>query len=157
MKTLIRPLLVLALLSPAPSAFAQGLLHAKQIIFGMDCAPCAYGIEKGLKRLPGIESVKVSLNEGYAEVTATQGASVSLAQIREVIRDNGFTPKDVHVVLEGMLQLTPPQLVAGVITYPLVLTGKTDIAHGQRVKLTGVIAADATQVQVEEIEPLPGL
>jgi copper chaperone CopZ len=156
MKLIIRPLLILALLSTAPTALAQGLVHAKQTIFGMDCAPCAYGIEKGLKKLPGVASVKVSLNDGYAEVTVAPGSSVSVAQIRRVIRDNGFTPKEARIDLEGTLQLIPrPQLLAGGTSYPLVLSSQAGIATGQRVKLTGVVAADAEQVQVENIEPLP--
>lgn len=123
----------------------------------MDCAPCAYGIEKGLKKLPGVAEVKVSLNDGYAEVKVTPGSSVSVAQIRDVIRDNGFTPKEAHIVLDGTLQLTPrPQLIVGATIYPLVLSSTSaGIATGQRVKLTGEVVADAAQVQVEKIEPLP--
>ena len=153
MKPIIHPLLILALLSAPTEALAQGLLYAKQTIFGMDCAPCAYGIEKGLKNLPGIESVKVSLNDGYAEVTVAPGSAVSLDQIRRIVRDNGFTPKEARIDLEGTLQLNPrPQLRAGAITYPLVLSGEKEIAPGLPVKLTGVVAADAAQVQVEKIE-----
>lgn len=28
-----------------------------QEVFGMDCAPCAYGLERGLKKMDGIEKV----------------------------------------------------------------------------------------------------
>ncbi|MEX2497033.1 MAG: heavy-metal-associated domain-containing protein [Woeseia sp.] len=81
------------------TALADGLGHVKQTIFGMDCAPCAYGIERSLKRLSGVEHVTVSLNDGYAEVRLGDDSRATLADIREAIRKNGFTPKgaDVHV------------------------------------------------------------
>ena len=80
-------------------ALADGLEHVKQTIYGMDCAPCAYGVEQGLKGLSGVEQVKVSLNDGYAELSLANDSQATLADIREVIRKNGFTPKtaDVHV------------------------------------------------------------
>ncbi|MEG3190962.1 heavy-metal-associated domain-containing protein [Lysobacter sp. D1-1-M9] len=156
MKSILKPILIIALLGAPTVALAQGLVHAKQTIFGMDCAPCAYGIEQGLKRLPGVESVKVSLNDGYAELTLAAGSSTSMQQIRAVIRDNGFTPKEARIDLEGTLALTPtPQLIAGETRYALALDNAAGAAAGQRVKLTGVVETDVTQVQVEKIEPLP--
>lgn len=83
---------------------AAGLEHVDQAIFGMDCAPCAYGIEQGLRKLPGVTSVRVSLNEGKAVVTLAPNSATTLARIREVIRHNGFTPKDAHVVVAGRLE-----------------------------------------------------
>lgn len=156
MKSILKPVLVLALFGAPCIALAQGLLHAKQTIFGMDCAPCAYGIEQGLKGMPGVESVKVSLNDGYAEVTLAPGSATSVAQIRQLIIDNGFTPKQAHVQIEGQLTLTPtPQLIAGQTRYPLELGSGTPATAGQHVKLTGVIAADSLEVQVENVELFP--
>lgn len=91
-------ILFLASLLPV-SALAAGLEHVNQTIYGMDCAPCAYGVEQGLKGLSGVEQVKVSLNDGYVEVHLANDSQTTLAEIREVIRKNGFTPKaaDLHV------------------------------------------------------------
>lgn len=83
---------------------AAGLEHVDQTIFGMDCAPCAYGIEQGLRKLPGVTSVRVSLNEGKAAVTLEPNNATTLASIREVIRHNGFTPKDAQVLIAGQLE-----------------------------------------------------
>jgi copper chaperone CopZ len=82
---------------------ADGLEHVKQTIYGMDCAPCAYGIEQGLKALSGVEAVTVSLNDGYAEVELSEDSRLTLADIREVIRKNGFSPKDANVRVSGKL------------------------------------------------------
>ena len=45
------------------------LVKVDQEVFGMDCAPCAYGLERGLKKMDGLERVKVSLNDGKAYLT----------------------------------------------------------------------------------------
>lgn len=89
-------------LAVAP-AWADGLREVDQTIFGMDCAPCAAGVEQGLGKLPGVTSVRVSLNEGKAVAQLAPDSATTLAQIREVIRHNGFTPKDASVTLVGRL------------------------------------------------------
>lgn len=82
-------------------ASADGLRELDQTIFGMDCAPCAAGVEQGLSKLDGVTSVRVSLNEGKAVVTLAPDSRTTLARIREVIRHNGFTPKDARATLVG--------------------------------------------------------
>jgi copper chaperone CopZ len=93
----------LALLGLALPTFADGLTRVEQRVFGMDCAPCAYGIEQGLKRLSGVTEVRVSLNEGVAVVSLAAGSSTTVENIRKVIRENGFTPKTAQVVITGKL------------------------------------------------------
>ena len=82
---------------------ADGLTRVEQRIFGMDCAPCAYGIEHGLKRLSGVTDVRVSLNEGVALVALAPNSTTTVESIRKVIRDNGFSPKAAQVVVTGKL------------------------------------------------------
>lgn len=95
--------LLVWLASLAQPVYAGGLTDVEQTIFGMDCAPCAYGIEQGLTKLPGVTNVRVSLNEGQAIVTLAANNSTTLESIRKVIRDNGFTPKAAHVTVVGTL------------------------------------------------------
>lgn len=53
-----------------------------------------------MKKVPGVESVKVSLNKGEALLRLKPGNSVTVERIRQIVLDNGFTPKasDVEVV-----------------------------------------------------------
>lgn len=74
-----------------------------QEVFGMDCAPCAYGLERGLKKMDGIEKVRVSLNDGKAYLDLTANNSLSLKQIQEEVKQNGFSARNAEVVLEGQL------------------------------------------------------
>jgi copper chaperone CopZ len=69
------------------------LLKVEQVVYGMDCAPCAYGLEKSLKKIAGVKEVTVSLNKGTATLELKPGNKVTVKKIKEVIRVNGFTPK----------------------------------------------------------------
>lgn len=55
-------------------------------------------------RIEGVQNVDVSLNEGLAVVTFAPDNTVSVAQIRRVIRENGFTPKEAVVRFRGRLE-----------------------------------------------------
>lgn len=161
MKSIFNILLLGVALGLPAAGSAQGLLHARQMIFGMDCAPCAFGVEKGLKALPGVaaDTVVVSLNEGYAELALTRGATTSLADIRRVISNNGFTPRQAEVRMEGELRLAPQaRLQAGTTSYALHFDGaaESEVPDGwappQPVVVTGTVAGPPFEIDVERIE-----
>lgn len=104
----------LALTSMSVSANAAGLLRIEQTIFGMDCAPCAHSTERALKGLPGVEQVTVSLNRGEAVLTLSPDSPTTLSQVREVIRNNGFTPKAAAVSAAGELETSGEVLTLSV-------------------------------------------
>lgn len=91
--------LMLALTVGVAAAHAE-LLKVEQVVFGMDCAPCAYGLETSLKKLPGVKTVSVSLNRGTATIELKPGNQVTVEDIKAVVRKNGFTPKETKI-LEG--------------------------------------------------------
>ncbi|HZU27122.1 MAG TPA: heavy metal-associated domain-containing protein [Bryobacteraceae bacterium] len=62
---------------------------------------CAYAVRVGLMKVPGVESVDVSLNKGLATVRLKAGNTVRPAQLWNVIRRNGNTPKTTRVSVRG--------------------------------------------------------
>jgi copper chaperone CopZ len=74
-----------------------------QVVYGMDCAPCAYGLERGLKKMDGLKNVRVSLNDGKAYLELSENNSLSLRQIQNEVEKNGFSAKKAEVVIEGKL------------------------------------------------------
>lgn len=56
-----------------------------------------------IKKLQGVEEAKVSLNEGVAIIKLKPGNTVTVAQIRKLVRSNGFTPKGTDVQVTGKL------------------------------------------------------
>ena len=120
-----------------------------QEVFGMDCAPCAYGLERGLKKMDGLEKVRVSLNDGKAYLELSENNSLSLKQIQEEVKKNGFSAKKAEVVIEGKLikKNNNFQLHTETETYNLSGDLVSELKPGN-MKLKGI-------VQDEEDDDLP--
>jgi hypothetical protein len=56
-----------------------------------------------LTRIPGVESVEVSLKLGGAELHLRPGNTVSQSQIEDAIRKAGYDPKQVELTAVGKL------------------------------------------------------
>ncbi len=84
-------LLGLFLLSGLAIAGPQEVLEID--IAGMTCAFCAYGVEKNLGKLAGVEKAQVSLEAKKVRVVMKAGETPDETRIREIIRDAGFTPR----------------------------------------------------------------
>lgn len=84
------------------SAMAQ-LIKVDQEVFGMDCAPCAYGLERGLNKMDGLEKVQVSLNEGKAYLQLASDNKLTLKKIQEEVKNNGFSARNAEVTVKGEL------------------------------------------------------
>ncbi len=111
-----------------------------QEVFGMDCAPCAYGLERGLKKMDGLEKVQVSLNDGKAYLELAENNSLSLKQIQEEVKKNGFSAKKAEVVIEGKLIKNNNnfQLHTETETYSLSGDLVSELKPG-KIKLKGIV------------------
>ena len=83
-------------------AMAQ-LIKVDQEVFGMDCAPCAYGLERGLNKMDGLEKVQVSLNKGKAYLQLASNNKLTLKKIQEEVKNNGFSARNAEVTIKGEL------------------------------------------------------
>lgn len=115
-----------------------------QEVFGMDCAPCAYGLERGLKKMDGLQNVRVSLNDGKAYLELSKNNSLSLKQIQEEVRKNGFSAKKAEVVIEGELinKNGGFELETGTETYSIVASTSDDLNSKLKpgtIKLKGIV------------------
>ena len=87
-----------------PVGARAALLEVRQTVFGMDCAPCAYGLQRALRALPGARTAQVQLNDGIARVAFRPGSPATLEQIRTLVRNQGFSPRAAWVRAEGRLR-----------------------------------------------------
>jgi copper chaperone CopZ len=62
---------------------------------------CAFAVRGALKKFQGVESVDVSLNKGLATVKLKPGNAITAEQFWEVVKKNGYTPKETRVVVRG--------------------------------------------------------
>jgi hypothetical protein len=65
---------------------------------------CAHAVSVDIKRFSGVEAVDVSLNKGAAAVKLKPGNTVVLEEFWQAIRKDGFTPKETHVVVRGVVE-----------------------------------------------------
>lgn len=54
-----------------------------------------------MQKVEGVQSVKVSLKEGMTALELLPDNKVTLAQLRTVIRNNGFVSTEVQVIARG--------------------------------------------------------
>lgn len=101
--------------------------------------------------------MNVSLNDGVADIKLRDGNKVTVEQVREVIRKNGFTPKESTVKVRGKVieRNGKPALEVGAPNGVLLLTGNVgDLAKsaGKDVVVTGVIPETAGKNEPETID-----
>ncbi|HSH43754.1 MAG TPA: heavy-metal-associated domain-containing protein [Arenicellales bacterium] len=83
---LIVPLLLLWSLT----ALAAGTQYTLRVD-GLACPYCAYGIEKKLKQIEGVEKIDVDLQKGLVVVDVREGVQLTEPQMQQLFKDAGFT------------------------------------------------------------------
>ena len=72
------------------AAFADGTRYELRVD-GLVCPFCAYGIEKKLNAIDGVDEVVIDLTSGLVTVDVTEGAVLNDSQMTELFNDAGFT------------------------------------------------------------------
>ena len=99
MKIKYMVLIIIAFLS-ATSAHAA-ISSLTVTVEGMACPFCAFGVEKRINKVKGVNSVNVDMRTGQALVTAEPDASIHYRDIPQAIRDAGFTPGEMRITSSG--------------------------------------------------------
>lgn len=82
----------------ASTALADGPRYRIEVA-GLACPFCAYGIEKKLNALDGVERLETNIGEGIVIIFMQEGASLEATIVERAVRDAGFT-------LDGFEQIT---------------------------------------------------
>lgn len=78
------------LLFTAAAAFADSHVY-KLYVDGLACPFCAYGVEKQVGGLDGVEKVEILIDEGLIAVTMAAGKTLDEADAKQAVSDAGFT------------------------------------------------------------------
>ncbi len=62
---------------------------------GLSCPFCAYGLEKKLLDIEGVEKLNIDVNSGKVELVLKENVVIDPAVIREKVDEAGFTPRDI--------------------------------------------------------------
>jgi len=95
----LRKIFVLCLLwsTSLGIVFAEGVTSQKAMIQvdGLSCPFCAYGLEKNLKKVNGIESVDIDMKTGKATVIIKSDMQVDDQALRKAVKKAGFTARGI--------------------------------------------------------------
>ena len=94
MKNLLALMIVALVWSAA--ALADGTRYQMRVD-GLACPYCAYGIEKNLKKIDGVEKIDVDLNNGLVTVNVAAGVTLTDEQMKNLFTDAGFTFRSMVV------------------------------------------------------------
>lgn len=63
---------------------------------GLSCPFCAYGLEKKIKKLEGVEELSINMHAGTVEVFYRDEKFFDREKLEEAVKDAGFTPKRIR-------------------------------------------------------------
>jgi len=63
----------------------------KLYVDGLACPFCAYGVEKKVGGLDGVETVEIEIEDGLVSVTLADGATLDEATASRAVDEAGFT------------------------------------------------------------------
>jgi copper chaperone CopZ len=114
---------------------------------------CAYAVRGALKKVAGVESVDVSLNKGSAVVKLKAGNVVQPQELWEVVRKNGFTPKETRVVVRGAIGTSPQlQLKVSGSNQVLKLTGDAKLVQDTAKQNGNTVIAEGTLKPAKDLK-----
>lgn len=91
---IIHPFVVVLLLGTLPAvplaADEDKPVYTLQVD-GLACPFCAYGIEKQIQRIDGVESVTTDIGSGAVVITMTPGMTLEEAEAKRAVEAAGFT------------------------------------------------------------------
>ena len=68
---------------------------------GLACPFCAYGVEKKVGGLDGVEKVEIEIEDGLVAVTLADGATLDEATARQAVDEAGFTLRKFRAPKKG--------------------------------------------------------
>ena len=89
--------LMIALIMWSASVLADGTRYQMRVD-GLACPYCAYGIEKNLKKIDGVDKIDFDLNNGLVTVNVAEGVTLTDSQMAKLFTDAGFTFRSMVMV-----------------------------------------------------------
>jgi hypothetical protein len=124
-------------------------------------------VRVAVRRLDGVESVEVSLDRASADIRLRPSNRVTLAQLRRLVRNNGFSAKDATVTVVGTIVerggkpalavtgidavwLLRPAAASGDAAY-LSAVQRLEARNPALLEATGIVTAPANSNHPEEL------
>ena len=93
----------LALFIGIPVTSQAEILEAELQVNGMSCPFCAFGIEKKLRRVDGVQEVDVLLDEGRVRLTFRADNAATVDALEDAVGKAGFQLSGMKLKVQGTL------------------------------------------------------
>lgn len=90
---MFRSLLIASVAMGLASAAVAAQPRYQIEVAGLACPFCAYGIEKKLRAIPGVERVETNIKEGTVVIVMKDGETLDRTRVERAVREAGFTLK----------------------------------------------------------------
>lgn len=90
-KSALQTTLLLLSIMIATSAAVAGQQAYKLRVDGLACPFCAYGVEKKLGAVKGVQRIEVDIGSGTVTVTMAEGAKLDESAARKAVTEAGFS------------------------------------------------------------------
>lgn len=101
MRTLVAISIILAIIVFPGATLAveedTGPVKVTVRVDGLSCPFCAYGLEKKIKNMEGVEDLTIYVERGRVEVIFKDKKFFEREKFEQAVKDAGFTPKDIKV------------------------------------------------------------
>ena len=71
---------------------------------GLSCPFCAYGLEKKLKKINGVNDVIINIDNGVAKLNGKKDESIVVEGLKDAVVDAGFTPRQITATVVGVVE-----------------------------------------------------
>ncbi len=95
---------VLAFLLGVPATARANIEEIVLRVDGLACPFCAYGLEKKLQRVSGVDRVDVQMDAGRVVLKPSPGAIVSADNLERAVSDAGFSLRGTELTATGRLE-----------------------------------------------------
>lgn len=89
--------IALSLILVATSVLAAPLTYQLRVD-GLSCPFCAYGIEKKLGALEGVQGVETNIKDGIVIVTMKDGVTIDEASAKKAVKEAGFSLRKLEQI-----------------------------------------------------------
>ncbi len=70
---------------------------------GLACPFCVFGIEKSLKKVPGVVSVETTIRTGIARLEVKPGTFLDTTELKAAVKKSGFSLDYIEATVTGQL------------------------------------------------------
>jgi mercuric ion binding protein len=84
--------------------------YVKVEVEGMACPFCAYGLEKQLKKIEGVEDVYIDIQEGQATFHVPGKSDITKEKLNKIVRDAGFKPGNITFSNKPFIESIPEKI-----------------------------------------------